>query len=37
MEANVIIDESTVAVDDTEIEQQKEQQTILLLLLDVIE
>lgn len=37
MDANVIIDESTVTVDDTEIEQQKEQQTILLLLLDVIE
>ncbi len=37
MEDNVIIEESTVAVDNENIEQQKEQQNILLLLLDVIE
>ena len=37
MEDNVIIEESTVAVDTENIEQQKEQQNILLLLLDVIE
>ncbi len=37
MEDNVIIEESTVSVDNANIEQQKAQQNILLLLLDVIE